>query len=176
MVSFAQKEDKLSKYTEDLSKAKAGVFFDYCGLTVEQFSELRSQLFEQGAKVTVVKNTVFKRALEEAGRQELESFFKGTKAVLFAFEDEVAPFKSLKAFLTKSKIGQIQGGFVDKQVLSEAEVKQFADLPSLPELQGKLLGAINTPLVGVVRAIGSPAQSLVSCLDQLAQKKEAQGA
>ncbi|MCA9788607.1 MAG: 50S ribosomal protein L10 [Cyanobacteria bacterium HKST-UBA06] len=174
MVSFQQKKDKYESYVASLKDAKAGVVFDYQGLTVAQFNDLRSQLFAQGARISVVKNTVFKRALAEAQRQELEQLFSGPKAVLFAFEDEVTPVKALKEFLQKAKLGKLNGGYVDKQFLDEAAVKQFSELPSLEELRGKLLGAINSPLSGIVMAINSPARGLVTCLDQIAEQKKAQ--
>lgn len=171
MVRLADKEKKFDQYKKDLEKAKVAVVADYRGLTVEQLTLLRRDLFKQNAKFSIVKNTLIKRAIKGTDGEALEEFFQGPMAVLFGFEDEVPPTKTLKDFLQKAKIGEIKGGMIGKQKLSRAEVLELADLPSLNELRAKLLGAINSPLAGLVGCISSPQRGLVNALDQYSKQK-----
>ncbi len=175
MARLADKEKKLAQYNEDLANAKVAVVAEYRGLSVEQLTNLRRDLFKQKAKFSIVKNTLMKRAIKGKEMESLDDLFQGPMAVLFGFEDEVPPTKTLKEFLQKAKIGEIKGGYVGGQKLSKAEVLQLADLPSLDELRAKLLGAINSPLAGLVGAISSQQRGLVNVLDQYAKLKEQQG-
>jgi large subunit ribosomal protein L10 len=176
VARLVDKEKKLNQYKEDLQSAKVAIVADYRGLTVAQLSELRNNLFKQNAKFSIVKNTLIKRAVKGTDGEALEEFFQGPMAVLFGFEDEVAPTKTLKEFIQKAKIGEIKGGYIAGQKLSKEDVLSMAELPPLNELRAKLLGAINSPLVGLVGAINSQQRSLVNVLDQLAKHKEQQQA
>jgi len=169
VVRLADKEKKLAQYQEDLEKAKVAIVAEYRGLTVEQLSVLRSDLFKQSAKFSVVKNTLMKRAIKGTDGESLEEFFQGPMAVLFGFGDEVPPTKTLKEFLQKAKLGEIKGGVLGNQKLSQKEVLEMAELPSLDELRGKLLSAINSPLAGLVQSLVGPQQALVRILNQYAE-------
>jgi large subunit ribosomal protein L10 len=166
------KEQKYGNYTESLQKAKVAVVAEYRGLSVAQLSALRADLFKQDACFTVVKNTLMKRAIKGTDGAALEPLFEGPMAVLFGFGDEVPPVKTLKDFLNKSKIGEIKGGYIGSQLLSKQEALALADLPSLDELRAKLLGVINSPLVGIVGAISSQQRGLVNVLDQYSKTLE----
>lgn len=175
MVRLADKQKKFDQYLEDWQNSKVAVFAEYRGLSVAQLTDLRGQLFKQDAKFTVVKNTIFLRALKQLGEDKINHQFTGPIAVLMGFSDEVPPVKTLKGFLAKAKIGEIKGGYLEGAALTANEVKDLAELPPIDELRGKLVGAINSPLAGLVGALNSPARSLVYVLDQVAKQKEANG-
>lgn len=172
MVRLADKEKKLAHYQEAFGKAKITVVAEYRGLNVAQLATLRETLFSQNAEFTVVKNTLAKLAVKGTDGEALTELLQGPNALLLGYEDEVQPTKALKEFLQKSKIGEIKGGYMAGQLLSRQDVLDLAELPSLDELRAKLLGAINSPLVGTVRAIGSQQQALVTVLEQYAKTKE----
>src|SRR5690606_28803713 len=140
--------------------------------TVAQLSELRSNLFKQNAKFTIVKNTLAKRAVQGTDGEALNEFFQGPMAVLLGFDEVIPPTKTLKEFLAKAKIGGIKGGLLGGQKLSGKEVLELADLPPLEELRGKLLSAINSPQAGLVMSLVGPQRALVTILDQYAKTKE----
>ncbi len=174
MARLVDKERKLEQYKNDLSAAKIEIVAEYRGLSVEQLSTLRRDLFKQDAKFTIVKNTIAKRAIKGTDGEALEDLFQGPVGVLFGFSDEVPPAKTLKEFFQKAKIGEIKGGLLGSQKLSRQEVLELADLPSLDELRAKLLGAINSPLSGLVMSLAGPQRALVNVLDQYAKQKEQQ--
>lgn len=174
MVRQEDKDKKLAQYKADLAEAKVAVVADYRGLTVEQLSQLRADLYKQNAKFSVVKNTLMKIAIKGTDGESLDDCFQGPMAVMFGFDDEVSPTKTLKTFLQKAKIGEIKAGVLGKQRLSQQEVLDMADLPPIEELRGKLLGAINSPLSGLVASLAGPQRGLVNVLDQYAKMKEGQ--
>lgn len=170
MATLAHKQQELTKYEECLDKAKVAVALDYRGLTVSQITTLRGELHQNDAKMVVVKNTVLHRATGARSLPPIEQFAVGPTAIVFGFGDEVAPVKSLKAFLKTAKIGEIKGGYIANDLLDAKGVNELADMPSLEVLRGKLLGAINTPAARLVQAINHPAQSLVNVLGQYSKK------
>ncbi len=172
MGSLPHKEKRVAGYQKDFEKATVAVVADYRGLTVEQVSQLRRELFQMNAKFMVVKNTLMKRALKGTDGEAMLDLFQGPMALLLGFEDEVAPTKALKTFLQKAKIGEIKGGYLGQQSLSRQEVLDLADLPSFNELRAKLLGAINSPCSGLVMSLAGPQRALVTVLDQYAKQKQ----
>jgi large subunit ribosomal protein L10 len=172
VARLVDKQKKFDQYKEDLEQAKVAIVADYRGLSVAQLSDLRQTLFKQDAKFSVVKNTLMKRAIHGTDGATLEDFLQGPMAVLFGFGDEITPTKTLKEFLQKAKIGEIKGGYIGGQKLSQKEALALAELPPLEELRGMLLGAINSPLAGLVMSLAGPQRALVNVLDQYAKQKE----
>lgn len=170
MVLLATKEKQVSTYETSVKKAKVAVLVDYRGLTVAQLTKLRVELLKNNAQFTVVKNTLLKRVIKGSEVEFLSDWLKGPTGVVFGYEDEVSPLKALKAFLKEAKIGEVKGGVIGNEKLSAAQVQELADMPSLDELRGKLVGALNTPLVRLVQAIGHSNQSLVNVLEAYVKK------
>src|SRR4051795_2125339 len=81
-----QKEDKarvVAELTERLRSADTLIVADYRGLTMPQIDGLRGKLLENGAKMTVVKNTLTRRAAEAAGADALLALLQGPSAIAF---------------------------------------------------------------------------------------------
>jgi large subunit ribosomal protein L10 len=168
---LAQKKETVAQLKSELDKATIAVVADYRGLTVAELTLLRHELYKEQAQFAVAKNTLTKHALQDSDKAVLGPALKGPTALLIGRADQVAPVKIYVDFLKKhKKENVIRGGFLDGKLLSPAEVDQLAKLPPLEELRGKLVGAINSPLAGIVAAISSPQRGLVNVLDQYAKK------
>jgi large subunit ribosomal protein L10 len=168
---LAQKQNTVQQLKQDLDQATVAVVTDYRGLTVAELTLLRRELYAQQAKFMVGKNTLTKHAIKDSAKEVLGEYLKGPTALLIGRADQVAPVKILSEFLKKNKKdNEIRGGFLEGKLLSAAEVDQLSKLPSLDELRGKLVGAINSPLSGIVAAISSPQRGLVNVLDQYAKR------
>lgn len=173
MGKLAQKQGTVETLKAELANATVAVVADYRGLTVSDLTELRRELYKQGAKFTVTKNTLAKHALKGTDKEVLGTYLKGPTAIILGTTDQVGPVKTLAQFLSRNKkSNEVRGGFLDGNLLSPAEVDQLAKLPPLDELRGKLVGAINAPLSGIVAAINSPLRGLVYTLGQYAKQKE----
>lgn len=171
MGKLAQKQGTVEQLKAELDQATIAVVADYRGLTVAELTELRRELYKQQAKFTVAKNTLTKHAISQSDKKVLGDVLKGPTAILIGRADQVAPVKTLTTFFTKNKKeNEIRGGYLDGKLLSRAEVEQLAKLPPIEELRGQLVGAINSPLTGIVNAISSPQRGLVNVLDQYSKR------
>ena len=145
---------------------------DYTGLKVAQFAELRTRLWNVGARCHVVKNTFLRRAAKSAGLPELDGL-KGQTAIVVGDKDVAAAAKVLKNFTAEFKKPEMKTGVVDKIVVSTEQIKAIADLPSREVLLATLLGTLNAPASKLVRVLNEPASSLARLLQAKADKDAA---
>ena len=124
-----QKKQLVAALAADLKESCTGVIVNYKGINVADDTKLRKQLREAGSTYKVVKNTMLKRALDEAGIEGLEGVLEGTTAIAYNKEDYVVSAKILSEFAEKSKTFELKAGFVDGNVLDAAGVKELAPLP-----------------------------------------------
>jgi large subunit ribosomal protein L10 len=165
-----QKEDKelvVAELTERLRTAETLIVADYRGLTMPQIDALRGKLLEHGAKFTVVKNTLTRRAAEAAGADALLAMLEGPSAVAFieADGDMVAVAKALADSARETKVLAIRGGVMSGKQISAEEVDELAKLPPFDVLRGQVLGAIIAPLTSILGLVNAPLQSLVGLID-----------
>lgn len=143
------KKQIVADLTEKMKNAAAGVIVKYEGITVEDDTALRSELRKAGVEYGVIKNTLTKRACENAGYGELSNVLEGMTAVATSAEDPVAAAKILKKYADKVEFFEIKAGFVDGKILDAAGVNELADLPSKEVLIGKILGSLQSSLYGL---------------------------
>jgi len=165
-----QKEDKelvVAELTEKLRTAETLFVADYRGLTMPQIDALRGRLLEHGAKFTVVKNTLTRRAAEAAGAEVLLTLLEGPSAVAFieADGDMVAVAKALADSARETKVLAIRGGVMQGRQISGAEVEELAKLPPFDVLRGQVLGAIIAPLTSILALVNAPLQNLIGLID-----------
>lgn len=129
------------------------IVVDYTGLTVPQFSELRSRLTETGAKCTVAKNSYMRKALEEAGLPDIGSELVGQTAFITGDEEVFSAAKVLKNFEKEFKKPEMKIGILGQDILDSAKLKQLADIPSREAVLSQLLGLINEPATRVARIL-----------------------
>lgn len=171
MGKLAQKKETVEQLKADLGKATIAVVADPRGLSVAELTLLRRELYKEKAQFTFAKNTLAIHAIKDTELESLKDALKGPTALLIGQADQVAPVKILTEFFKKNKKdNQIRGGVLESKFLNPAEVDQLAKLPPIDELRGKLVGAINAPLSGIVSAISSPQRGLVNVLDQYAKR------
>jgi large subunit ribosomal protein L10 len=162
-----QKEAVVEQLTERLKQADTLLVADYRGLTMPQIDGLRSRLLESGARFTVVKNTLTRRAAEAAGSDALLTLLEGPSAIAFldADGDMVAAAKALADAARETRVLAIRGGVLEGRVLTAAEVESLATLPPLDVLRGQVLGAIVAPLTTFAALLNAPLQNLVGLID-----------
>jgi len=165
-----KKEDKakvVEELTERLRSSDTLLVADYRGLTMPQIDALRSRLIESGAKFSVVKNTLGRRAAEAAGAEALLTLLEGPSAIAFleADGDMVAAAKALADAARDSKILAIRGGVLQGRPLTVEEVETLAKLPPVDVLRGQVLGAIIAPLTALLGLVTAPLQNLHGLID-----------
>ena len=165
-----QKEDKqkaVAELTARLESSATLIVADYRGLTMPQIDDLRTELLKHGAKFTVVKNTLTRRAAEAAGAEALLALLEGPTAIAFLETDgdPVAVAKAIGATARETKVLAVRGGILDGRPITAEEIETLAKLPPLEQLRGQVLGAITAPLYAVVGLFNAPLQNLVGLID-----------
>ncbi len=161
------KERVVAELTERLRSAETLIVADYRGLTMPQIDALRGRLLEHGARFSVVKNTLTRRAAEAAGSTALLALLEGPSAIAFIESDGdmVAVAKALADSARETKVLAIRGGILQGREISGPDVEELAKLPPLDMLRGQVLAAIIAPLTGLVALIGTPLQNLIGLID-----------
>lgn len=164
-----QKKQLVVDMAEKLKNSQAGVFVNYCGLTVEEDTELRKKFREAGVEYKVIKNTLTSRAIKEVGLDELEPILNGPTALAISADNPVAPAKVIGEFAKKHEALQVKAGFMDGAVISIAEIKQLADTPSREELLAKMMGSLKSPVSALVRLLNTIVEGGVEMADLAAK-------
>jgi large subunit ribosomal protein L10 len=162
-----QKEQVVDALTERLKGAETLLVADYRGLTMPQIDDLRTRLLESGARFTVVKNTLTRRAAEAAGADALLALLDGPSAIAFleADGDMVAAAKALADAARETNVLEIRGGIMQGRAMTADEVETLAKLPPADVLRGQVLGAIVAPLTALAGLLNAPLQNLVGLID-----------
>lgn len=167
-----EKKKLVSELEEKFKKAKAAFVADYKGLKVEKITALRKSLRDASVDLKVVKNTLAKIALKDAGAEPLKDYFVGTTAVAMSYADPVAAAKILTQFAKDEPNLKLKAAIVGGKVISLNEIKALSELPSREVLLGKLVGVLIAVPTGFVRVLSGVPRNLVYTLAALQAKKQ----
>ncbi len=162
-----KKQEKIffvENLTAELSSAKSFVLVNFAGLSVKAQQELKLRLQETGAKMIVVKNTLLKRAGEQAkidSKILSDSVLSGQTAVIIGEKDPLAYIQVLGKFaVPQMKVGIVEGIFQNPEALAK-----LAALPGRDILLGQLLGTLTSPIQNLVGTLQNPIQKLIYVLN-----------
>lgn len=168
----AEKQAISEEYLKRLNASPFFIVVDYRGLKVGPITELRKRLHQAGAEMHVVKNSIFKIAVKEAGAGEVGAL-SGQLAVVTGSRDVSAAAKVVKSFSKEFERPKIQFGFLNNQRLEGAAIMELADLPSIEVLRSKLLGLLMAPATKLATIINTPGTQLARVIKAKADKGEA---
>jgi large subunit ribosomal protein L10 len=161
-----EKERVVADLVERLRASDTLIVADYRGLTMPEIDGVRTEVLKHGARFTVVKNSLTKRAAEEAGVPELLELLDGPTAIAFVGEgDMVGVAKALSDTARQTKILSVRGGILQGKPMTADQVRDLAALPPAEVLRGQVLGAIVAPLNAIAGLINAPLQNLVGLID-----------
>jgi large subunit ribosomal protein L10 len=166
------KSAAVAELTEQFRSSNAAVLTEYRGLTVAQLKELRTAL-GANASYAVVKNTLTKIAVKEAGVESLTDMLVGPSAIAFISGDPVEAAKSLRDFAKDNPLLVIKGGVLDGAPLTADEIKKLANLESREVLLAKLAGAMKASMQNAVSLFAAPLSQAARTIDALRAKVEA---
>ena len=163
----------VAEIADEFRGASASVVTEYRGLTVAQLTTLRRTL---GPDVSyrIAKNTLVKRAAQDAGVDGLDALLVGPTAIAFVTGEPVDAAKALRDFAKNNKALVIKGGFMDGNALSVDEVNRIADLESREVLLAKLAGAMKGNLSKAAGLFAAPASQVARLAQALADKRAAE--
>jgi len=173
-----RKEDKSTIIDSLADKVKEYNHFyvtDTAGLNAGATSDLRRLCFNREIKMVIVKNTIFKQALDKSDVDfaEIYSILKGTSAVLFSNTGN-EPAKLIKEFAKKNKIKKpvLKGAYVEESMyIGENQLEALVSIKSKDELLGELIGLLQSPMKNVVSALQSGGMTIHGILKTLGEKE-----
>jgi large subunit ribosomal protein L10 len=171
-----EKERVVAELVERLRESDTLIVADYRGLSMSEIDGVRTELLKHGARFSVVKNSLTKRAAQEAGVPELLELLEGPTAIAFVGEaDMVAVAKSLNDTARQTRILSLRGGILQGQPVSADQVKSLAALPPAEILQGQVLGAVVGPLNAIVGLFTAPLRDFAGIIDARINQLQEQG-
>jgi large subunit ribosomal protein L10 len=172
-ISRAQKEKMVADYVDKMSHSQALILTDYRGLSVADISDLRRRLREVDGVFQVVKNTLFARALEEAGLAIPTEQMEGPVAVGYCLGDAPPVAKALVDFAREVDLLKVRGAILGTNLLDLEGVKGLADLPPREVLLAQLVGTVQGPMSSLVSTLQAPMRELAQVLRARSEQEAA---
>ena len=164
-----QKAESVKELNGLFAEAGAVVVAHYAGMTVAQMSDLRSRMRAAGASFKVAKNRLAKRALEGTPAAGIADLFTGPTGIAYSADPVAAP-KVLVAYAKENDKLVILGGAAVGSVLDLQGIKTLAELPSLDQLRGQIIGLLQAPATKVAGVLQAPAGQLARVVSAYANK------
>lgn len=171
-MNRAEKTQAIAEMAATIGKAPHAFLIEYTGLSVPDVTELRRQIRGTGSRYVVVKNTLALRAIKGGPLGSLSEHFSGMTGVAWSDTDIVALAKVLHTFGKTNPKLKVKAAVVDGKPAPAGALETLATLPSRPELVGRLLGLMQSPLRRLVTVLSAPQRGLAGTIAAVAKKKE----
>lgn len=168
--SRTQKEELLKKY-KDLIESKSGyLLVNSDKLDTPTVTGLKIQLKDADANFTILKNSIFKVALQETNQPLQIQEFDGPTALITFESDPTQPAKLVKKIQKEKELLSPRSGVYEGEFLSAERVMQLAEIPSKEVLLSRLVGSMSAPLTGFMNAITGNVRGLTVVLKGISEK------
>lgn len=168
--SRTQKEELLKKY-KDLIESKSGyLLVNSDKLDTPTVTGLKIQLKDVDANFTVLKNSIFKVALQETEQPIQVQEFDGPTALISFEQDPTAPAKLVKKIQKETELLEPRSGVYEGEFLSAERVMQLAEIPSKEVLLSRLVGSMSAPLTGFMNAVTGNVRGFTVVLKGISEK------
>jgi large subunit ribosomal protein L10 len=165
-----EKVERVAELKARIEGSDALLLTDYRGLSVADITELRRSLAEGGTKFQVIKNTLMRRAVNDAGVAELEALLEGPSAVAFVDGDPVAAAKSVVDAQKKFPALAFKGGYMDGKMLSADEATALAKLESREAMLSKIAGLMKSEMSRAAAVLVAQQSKFLSLLEAFKEK------
>jgi large subunit ribosomal protein L10 len=174
-MATQKKIDVVEEYAKRFQDAKSIFIADFKGINVAQVTELRRQFRDANVEYRIIKNTLAKRSLANAGIEGLDEHLVGPSAFAYSDTDATAPIKVIQKFNrqnVKSKISlTVKGCLFEGRIFSPEQAEALAMLPSRDELLANLLSTLKAPMSQMVNVLQAGGQKLVGILESIKNQK-----
>jgi large subunit ribosomal protein L10 len=167
----AKKIQEVEELTESLGRSTVVIGAEYRGLTVKETTTLRSQLRSAGLEMRVVKNTLFKRAADAIGKENMVALAEGPTALIIGFDDPIAPIKQVVEYQRTARNTFVaRSAFLDGTVYAGGQLNDLATMPSREEMIAELVGLLQAPISNLVGLLDATLQEFVGLIDARAEQ------
>jgi large subunit ribosomal protein L10 len=172
-ISKQQKEELVEQYKKWVEDSDGLILTNYRGLSVKDISDLRKDIRESGGEFHIIKNTLAKRAFEEVGREWKEDVFIGPTALGISYTNPTSLAKVIRNFSKEFGTIEIKSGYLAERLVTVEEITALADLPSMAEMQAKLLSTIAAPASKLTRVLAEPGRQVAGVLKSYSDSESA---
>jgi large subunit ribosomal protein L10 len=169
-ISRDKKTELLEEYKKILTDHEGYFLVNSDSIDTATITELKKELKDNNANFKVLKNTIFKIALQDTKQPVEIQDFEGATAVIYFSDDPTTPAKLVKDVQKETEQLGARGGVYEGQFLSEQKVMQLAEIPSREELLGMLVGSMSAPLTGFMNAVTGNVRGLTVALKGISEK------
>jgi len=174
-ISRTRKEELVAKYVELLNESNGFVLIQTQGMSVPQIEQMRRVIRAENGVYSVAKNTLIRKALEQAEWTVPEDLLKGPVSVVFGRDNMPGVSKAVLKYIKDEKFEeniQVTGGVMTGEVISTSQVTAISELPTLDELRAQLAGLVISPAQGVVNVLYQATGGVVNVLQAYLDKNE----
>lgn len=166
-----QKKAAVTEYRDWIKASKAIYFITPSAITPNEATKLKKELYTLDSQFNVIKNSLFKLALEDEGLTLDESVFEGPNAVVFTTDKMSEAAKVLSKFIKDTDKAAVKGGILDGRIIAKEQVEALASLPSREQLLAQVVGTMNAPVSGFVNVLAGTMRSFLYVLNALQAQK-----
>ncbi|MBX9724152.1 MAG: 50S ribosomal protein L10 [Candidatus Obscuribacterales bacterium] len=171
MATKTKKNEIVAELEALFEKSSVAIVADLNGFSVAEITKFRRKLDKDAATCKVAKNTLITIASSKGAFAPLGELAKGPTALILGFEDPAAPTKTALAFLKEVKKGELKGGVLEGKLLTSAQLKAVADLPSREVILGGIAGALNSGAQGVAGILNNIIADIAVLVEKVAEKQ-----
>jgi len=170
-LAFTRKEKEaiVEQYKDWIANSNAFFIMSYKNMDMAAVDQVRSDLREVDGEIHVVKNRLFRLVMNEMKLDFDEDFWEENNLVGFAFSDAPSVAKVMSD-ISKTETFDIRLGYMDQNLISAADVKALANLPTLPVMRGIMLGTILASASKLVRTLAEPARSMAAVVKAFSEE------
>jgi len=166
MKKKSEKQADLDKLKSELAKVSTVILTTFQGIKVDEDTKLRRAVQAAGGKYKVVKNTLAERAGAGTPAENLLKNLTGTNSIAYTETDPVALAKAITKIAKDVPAFQFKSGVVEGRVVSIADIKQLANLPSKEELISKIMFLLNAPAQRIAVALNALPRNLAVTVNE----------
>ena len=170
-MATAEKEQEVAALEAIIARSKSIYLTDFQGMNVELATKMRRKLRDAKVEYVVAKNTLAKRALRASGVEVLDSFLEGPTGIAFG-TDEVAAATILADFAKEFENPALKAAYVVGHVYTADGIRTLALLPPREILLGQVIGALRSPMQGMVGVLSGSLRQMVGVIDAIGKKKQ----
>ena len=170
-IGLIVKEQSEHFISDKIKESSACFIIRYSGLSSPDLCALRQNLRSQDVKLFVAKNSVARRALKNAGLDDLCAKVEGPSGFIFIKDEPVSASRLLCDFAKTHEHLKLEGGFLKDRAIDKKDIEALAKLPSKEVLRAQVVMSLNSPISGLVTTLNQVLKKFVYCLDQIKNKK-----
>jgi large subunit ribosomal protein L10 len=170
-----KKIELVEEYAEKFKSSKSIFLADFAGINVAETTKLRRSFRNANVEYCILKNTLAKRSLENAGIDGMNEMLKGMTAFAFSDDDAVAPIRVIKEFNNQVKKENkplvVKGCVFEGRVFGPERVEEISKLSNRSDLLAQFAGVLKSPMSNLVGALSGTGRKLVGVLEALKLQK-----